>query len=119
MKIITFRKEFKELILNGKKTETRRINKYVKVGDILLAKVGRTGKAFAELKVIGFKRERLQKVRLKSVYSEGYTNEKNTAIKSAANWFIEIWNSINNKKGIRFEDNPIVSVIKFKLIKIR
>jgi uncharacterized protein YqfB (UPF0267 family) len=118
MKIITFRKEFKELILSGKKTETRRINKYVKVGDILLAKIGRTGKAFVELEVTGFKRERLNKISMIGIFNEGCTS-KDLKNSSAVDWFTNIWNSINNKKGLRFTDNPIVSVINFKLIKIR
>ena len=118
MKIITFRKEFKELILDGNKTETRRINKYVKVGDILFAKIGRTGKVFAELYVTGFKREKLQKITLNNIFNEGYIFTDDTDIYSS-DWFINIWNSINNKKGIRFVDNPTVSVIQFKLIKKR
>lgn len=118
MKIITFRKEFKELILNGKKIETRRIKKCVKVGDILLAKVGRLDKVFAELEVIGFKRERLNKITMVSIFNEGCTS-KDLKNSSATDWFIKIWNLINNKDKYRYEDNPIVSVIKFKLIKIR
>jgi ASC-1-like (ASCH) protein len=122
MKIITFRKEFKELILSGKKTETRRVNKYVKLGDILLAKVGRLGKAFAELEVQDFYREKLQDMTLKNYFNEGWIDCQNKiepCLFCAIDWFKNIWNSINKKPNTQFEDNPTVSVIRFKLIKIR
>lgn len=115
MKIILFRKEFKDLILSGKKTETRRLNKQVKIGDILLAKVGYFGKVFAKLKVTNFKRERLQKITLESIFKEGCTS-KDLQTSSAVNWFRNIWDLINNKNNCRYEDNPIVSVIEFKLL---
>ncbi len=125
-KILSLRPEFKEAILSGQKTQTRRLDKWFDVGDIITTKEGRTGKAFARIEVVGFRRERLHEITVDGAIREGYECSNIKTIDyflayydinpRALNWFIELWNFINKKPGTRWEDDPIVSVIEFRVV---
>ena len=73
--MILFKPEHAKLILEGKKTQTRRIWKKprVKVGNIYKAKTRLYSKdSFALIKITGLRREKLREISLEDVKKEGF-----------------------------------------------
>ena len=71
------------------------------------------------LEVIGFRKERLQNITNDDCIAEGcpYTQEylmNNSA--SPTEWFEDLWNSINEKRGYGWDLNPEIDIISFKVI---
>jgi hypothetical protein len=116
-----------EMVLDGTKTQTRRIvndeESPIRVGDKIVgvrgarrvkwqvgltyaAQPGRTKKAIGHIKVISIRQERLQDVSEADAQAEGFRSRED---------FHRIWSSIHTKHGRRWEDNPLVWVLEFEL----
>ena len=101
-----FKKEHKDMILNGTKTATRRAWKrpMVKVGNIYQAKLKMLSKEyFAKIKVIKLYKQRLRKMGLKDAKREGYPSLKE---------FFNVWYRINGLVNFSQE----VYVIEFEVV---
>jgi hypothetical protein len=61
------------------------------------------------LKVTGVRLERLQEIRYPDVYAEGINEEYGSLTD-----FVELWDSISDKRGFGWESNPWVWVIEFE-----
>jgi len=122
MNIMLFSEWAVEPILAGQKTMTRRIRKkgYAN-GDVVHLKTAFRGLDFALVRITADeRRERLQDMRMADVPREtGWTIEPDETVTEFRNSFAAKWNSINNKPGTRWEDNPLVYVEEFELIETR
>ena len=102
-----FRPEHQQMILEGKKTATRRVWKkpMVKVGGIYKCKLKMLSKDyFAKIKVIKLFKQDLGDMSLTDVEKEGYTSYEE---------FNSIWKKINGE----FKLTQNVDVIEFEVIK--
>lgn len=101
-----FKKEHKEMILNGTKTATRRVWKKprVKVGGIYKAKLKMLSKSFfAKIIVTKLEKQFLADMKLEDAKKEGYNSIEE---------FKDIWEKIN---GL-WDDLDVVTVVEFKLV---
>lgn len=102
-----FKETHVEMILNGTKTQTRRIWKkpMVKVGGIYKAKLKMMDKKyFAKIKVTKFYKQKLKEMVYSDFVKEGYPNYRN---------FQDIWVKINGEWIPKLE----VDVIEFEVVK--
>ena len=102
--MLLFKPEHIPMILNGTKTQTRRVwkTRRVKVGNIYQCKITLFGKPFATVKVVGLREEMLGLISKEDCVAEGYPKLYQ---------FMNAWEKINGKW------NPAltVSVVTFKL----
>ena len=101
-----FKKEHKEMILSGTKTQTRRIWKrpMVKVGGIYKAKLKMMSKDyFAKIKVTKLYKQSLPDMTLEEIKKEGYNSYTE---------FMEIWKEINGDHTVLL----YVDVIEFEVV---
>jgi len=103
--VILFRPEHVGLILDKRKTETRRLWKVcrVRVGRIYQARTELFGKPFAYIRVDGIWQEQLGRISKESVMAEGY---------DSLEAFKEIWVKINGN----WDPDDIVWVVKFSVV---
>ena len=122
MKILLFREQFVDAICSGLKTQTRRIrSKGFKEGDLVHCKTRFLGPDFAVVRMTkDERRERLQDLSCEDILSEcieakfpGAVRFRDEILRTA---FEALWDSINQKPGTRWEDNPVVSVYEFELV---
>ncbi len=102
-----FKQEHKGMILKGTKTVTRRIWKKprVKIGGIYKAKLKMLSKEyFAKIKVINYCKKELGDMTDEDAQKEGYPDIMA---------FHDVWIKINGT----WNDNQIVDVIEFQLVK--
>ena len=102
-----FKPEHKKMILEGKKTATRRVWKKprVKVGGIYKAKLKMLSKDyFAKIKVTNLFKQPLAEMTQQDFEKEGYPQP---------NDFIFIWSQINGG----WDRNMVVDVIEFEVVK--
>lgn len=109
-----FKPEHKQMILEGKKTATRRVWKKprVKVGGIYKCKTKMLSKDyFAKIKVLRLYKQKLYAMKNKDAIKEGYSNLKE---------FEKVWIKINGNWNSRvtgnWNGNLIVDVIEFELV---
>ncbi len=103
-----FKKEHKDMILNGTKTATRRAWKrpMVKVGNIYQAKLEMLSKEyFAKIKVKELYEQELGAMTDEDAIKEGYEDVES---------FREIWIKINGW----WNNDAIISVIEFELVEV-
>ncbi|HLA81116.1 MAG TPA: hypothetical protein VJP78_05710 [Thermoleophilia bacterium] len=69
---------------------------------------GRGKAALGRIRIVAIRKEQLQDMTLEDAIAEGVSpnNPKNSL-----KWFPFIWNAINNRRGMRWEDNPAVWVL--------
>lgn len=102
-----FKEEHQQLILEGKKTATRRVWKkpMVKVGGIYKVKLKMLSKDyFAKIKVLKLYKQKLKEIMVRDIEKEGY---------SSLSEFVDIWKKINKN----WDGNTEVYVIEFEVIK--
>lgn len=100
-----FKRMFVDKILKGEKTQTRRHKiAWYKVGSIVPAQCGYREKAFARLKIIGIRKEKLGDITISDINKEGFLSSSE---------FIEIWKKINGS----WNDTQKVYVIDFEIAK--
>jgi len=101
-----FKKEHKDMILKGHKTQTRRIWKrpMVKVGGIYKAKLNYSKDYFAKIQVTRLYKQRLGDMDIYEAVKEGYTSRLE---------FQEVWIIINGF----WDPNTEVDVIEFRVVK--
>ena len=107
LKKMLFKKEHQQMILEGKKTATRRVWKkpMVKVGGIYKAKLKMLSKDyFAKIKVTKLYKQKLMDMREEDAKKEGYSNVMK---------FKDIWCDIN-KEWLPYLE---VDVIEFEVVK--
>ena len=115
MKAISFKPEFIQMIKNRTKTVTRRINTKLEAGDEVYFKGGRTGKKEGYLKILDVESQPLKGI---TKYYNMYELVREGFDITGLSEFVTAWNKINrNKKGYRWEDNPEVYRIEFRLLK--
>ena len=142
-----FKPEHCELILQGKKTMTRRLvkdgeyaplvyndevlgvffsngrTKWKLYGDYSI-QPGRTAKGIGRIRITDIRRERMQSINVHDIRAEGITldldetNDWNHLMLLYFQAWRDLWNSINKKKGTRWEDNPEVWVLSFELCEV-
>lgn len=120
-------------VLNGTKTQTRRLVKpytsYLKyteadgetinavlqnnreqwrVGKTYAVQPGRGQKAIGRIRITGIRQERLQDIIIDDVRAEGFASTYH---------FSKQWEAIHTSRGERWEDDPPVWVIEFELVK--
>jgi len=102
-----FKPEHEQMILEGKKTVTRRVWKrpMVKVGGIYKAKLKMLDKKyFAKIKVLKLYKQKLKEIMVRDIEKEGY---------SSLSEFVDIWKKINKS----WEGDTEVYVIEFEVVK--
>jgi len=105
--VILFRQEHVKPILEGRKTETRRLwaKPRVKVGSIQMAKTAMYDpRYFAKLKILGVELQYLGKISDNSVRREGYDTFFD---------FKKAWEKINN---VKWDPAQEVHVIRFEVV---
>lgn len=112
--MILFKDEHVEPILNGTKTQTRRLwkSKRAKIRSIHLAKTVMLSKEFfAKLHILDVRRERLGDITQEAARAEGYSSREE---------YIEKFKEINKKKLRKLNDseieNSVVTAIKFEVV---
>jgi len=91
------------------------------VGKTYAVQPGRGQKAVARRKLLAIRQERLQEMSLDDCAAEGipqYTFARGCLSKTPPDprWkYIELWNSINTRKGTRWDENPMVWVLTFEV----
>ena len=101
-----FKPEHKQMILEGKKTATRRAWKrpMVKVGGIYKAKLQMLSKDyFAKIRVTKFYKQMLRDMKIEDFLKEGYYDQED---------FVKIWCDINGYWDEKLE----VDVIEFEVV---
>jgi hypothetical protein len=140
-----FTPEHCELILQGKKTMTRRLVKegdhyHLMIGDSIWAvddgndrlkygtgrtyavQPGRTAKGIGRVRITNIRRERLQNIGMEDIIAEGVilnlftSGDWNDLSRMYTDRWIALWNSINKRKGTRWESDPEVWVLSFELV---
>ena len=125
-RLILFSGQMVRAILDGRKTQTRRLrDKGWKIGDRLWVQ----GKSRINLEITGKRKERLQDISAKDVESEGLDVASKLPVfamrgklahvvnRIAKDMFSELWDSLYGKiEGKRWEDNPNVWVYEFKRV---
>src|SRR5687767_14096313 len=125
-----FTQEHINLILSHRKTQTRRVCKpteslvtsalhpYVatdstvkwQVGRAYAIQPGRGAKAVGRIEIVAIRQEKLQNISYEDVMREGYpaddAHHHGEKYYRAYNQFVEAWDSINKRKGTRWQDNP-------------
>ena len=66
------------------------------------------------LEITDIRVERVQDIRIDNILKEGAPEKYNNLMTPNIDWFIELWDSINAKRGYGWEVNPFVWVIEFK-----
>jgi len=104
--MLIFKKEFVRPILEGKKWQTRRLNRpKVKVGGIYQCKTGRfSPHVFAKIKVTNIRKQRLSEITESEVKAEGMKSKEE---------FIELFRKIYNLSP---DSDPEVWVIEFHTV---
>jgi len=137
-----FKPKLCEAILEGRKTQTRRVVKLPPDGEVLCSwetgkpsyvwngrvkwqidrtyavQPGRGKKAVGRIRIIAIRRERLQDIKTSDIVAEGVFPDE-SYLGSANRYrhpFVALWVSINTKKGTRWTDNPEVWVLEFELV---
>ena len=127
-----FKPYLAEAILQGKKTQTRRLpttngavlydndNTIIavyqngrlrwKVGRTYAIQPGRGKKAIGRLHLLGIRQEPLQAINWRDARNEGLADANPTKA------FVSLWNDINPTPGTCWQDNPEVFVLTFELI---
>jgi len=104
--VILFRQEHVSMILDGTKTQTRRLGKKRwNVGSIHQAKTKLFGEAFARLRILMVRQEKLGDISTEDVVREGYTSHCR---------FIIAWELIH---GRDWDVDAVVWVVDFELVK--
>ncbi len=131
------------LILSHHKTQTRRVCKpteslvtaclhpYVatdstvkwQVGNTYAIQPARGAKAVGRIEITGIRQEKVQDITTLDCSAEGYPRgDYPTAIDTYEyqQWtaYEQAWDSINKRKGTRWQDNPTVFVLEFRLVEI-
>lgn len=133
-----------EAVLNGTKTQTRRVVKenqdlwfddgnYVvyengrvkyRVGQTYAVQPGRCKKAVARIRITDIRQEHLHDITAEDAVAEGIALDLEHFVNKdpvraakivAIITFSNLWQSIHTKPGRRWEDNPMVWVISFEL----
>jgi hypothetical protein len=111
-----FKPELAQKILEGKKTQTRRLVKSdkprYKVGHIYAFSDGRGKKTLGYIWIVFIDKQYIQDIYWKDCIAEGINGRRPRDI---VRKFALLWDSIHKKKGTRFEDNPLVFVYDFRL----
>ena len=68
------------------------------------------------LEVTEIRQEQLQKITGEDAYWEGFRHEEGFEAEAKANFKL-LWDEINKKPGTCWQDNPLVWVIRFRMIK--
>jgi len=126
IKSISFLPQFIPLIKNGIKTVTRRIKFTGNPGDIYYFEAGRLGKKEGYVIIKSITVEGLRDLRdpeyysekklINEVYSEGVGRGYRYPYSTAIEQFRHLWDQVNNKSGVRWEDNPLVKRVTFKYL---
>ena len=126
-----FKPYLAEAILQGKKTQTRRLptntgtvlfqdriiavyrNRRLRwrVGNTYAIQPGRGKKSIGRFHLLSIHLESLQAITPADVTAEGLA-----AYPDPTKGFVALWNSINTKPGTRWQDNPQVFVLTFELV---
>lgn len=88
-----------------------------KVGNVYAVQPGRNQKAVGYIRITAIRRESLQAISYEDARAEGAPPDHECDCFSPVLWYANLWNHINNRKGVRWEDNPAVWVISFELVK--
>ena len=102
MNKILFQDELFKLVKEGKKTETRRMSYYGKIGDILMAQSDTSNK-YVNIIITNSYKEKLNDIDRTSILNEGFKNKKE---------FLEKWDEFYNNSYI----NPEIYVYEFRLL---
>jgi len=105
---VLFRPDFVGPILDGKKTETRRIwsnRPRVREGGVYQARESPTAPPFARLKVTSLRREKLQAITIGGVRREGFKKKAE---------FRKAWEELYGPES--WERNPPVWVVRFEVV---
>ena len=108
--MLLFKPEHVQMILDGKKTQTRRVWKTqrIKVGSIQLAKTRMLSKEFfAKLRIKRIWKESINNISDEDVWKEGYSNNRFG--------YLTLFYKINKHKDIAI--NPIVYCVEFEVVK--
>ena len=108
MKKITFQEYFIDEILALNKTVTRRRNFTGKPGDLYYFTKGRTGPKYGEIIIVSVQKQKLHDIR--NYGTDEYWKEGLSHFTE----FKEIWDSLN-PPGFKWEDNPDIYRVEFKL----
>jgi hypothetical protein len=85
------------------------------VGHTYAVQPGRGQKAVARIRLTGIRRERLQDITPEQAYNEGMVHFAAPHIPLTL-IFARVWDSLHDRPGERFEDNPDVWVLVFEKV---
>ncbi len=91
------------------------------VGNTYAIQPSRGKKAIGRFRLLSIRRERLHRISREDALAEGVGVKGlqvalGTSYIHAVDIFEALWNSINTKKGTRWQDDPEVWVLEFKLV---
>jgi len=87
------------------------------VGRTYAVQPGRGKEAVGRIRLLSIRRERLQDIKTSDIVAEGVSPDE-SYLGSANRYrhpFVELWVSINAKKGARWTDDPEVWVLEFEV----
>ena len=116
-----FSSENAQKILAGTKTQTRRLVKSdkprYKIGHVYAFSDGRRKKALGYIEIVGVRSENLGEISYDDCIAEGIDGIYQWAMMTMMERFKELWDNIHKEKGNRFEDNPLIWMYEFRLVR--
>jgi predicted transcriptional regulator len=97
------------------RTDTHRSNRLLwRVGKTYAIQPGRGKKAVGRFRLLSIRQEPLQAINWRDARAEGFARCPSPERPTSA--FVSAWNNINTKPGTRWQDNPQVFVLTFELV---
>lgn len=75
-------------------------------------------KAVGRIRITGIRRERLRDISEEDALAEGMFKERHPIALKPVTRYMQLWNSIHKKPGIRWEDAPEVWVLEFECVEV-
>lgn len=87
------------------------------VGHTYAVQPARNQKSVGRIRITAIRREDVQSITYEDARAEGAPPDHLCDCYSPVRWYANLWDAINRRKGIRWNDNPTVWVLTFELVR--